>query len=313
MSVLTTKRHPNVPFRALPLTEAKAEDQIRKGLRVVERGEPFALPVDRIGEPTVFQSRKLWVKSRAGVHRPGARMTAPELSWVPKAWAVADRFTGGRATYARNMVAFGHDVHVTTWGNLYGKHWHNGWADPFTGEVVPALDATFATLRDTHFVPHDCDLDACPATIWASWSDALTALQGRGGFVETLGWLSGAKVTTAFVSEEIDELVSATASEYADFDFHEVGTSAVAESNAHTALQTTSGIARATGTPTDSDPIYQNVGTITADATETWQEHGLFNNVTSVAMMDRSLTGGQSVNASDQVQYTYQLTKNAEA
>jgi len=31
-----------------------------------------------------------------------------------------------------------------------------------------------------------------------------------------------------------------------------------------------------------------------------------------VSMMDRSVTGGQSVNSSDQVEYTYQLTKNAE-
>ncbi|KKL24278.1 hypothetical protein LCGC14_2416890, partial [marine sediment metagenome] len=54
-------------------------------------------------------------------------------------------------------------------------------------------------------------------------------------------------------------------------------------------------------------------GVITADATETWEEEGLFNNTAGAALMDRSLTGGQAVNSSDQVEYTYELTKNPEA
>jgi hypothetical protein len=175
------------------------------------------------------------------------------------------------------------------------------------------LDPAFATLFATHWVAHECDLPACPASLFGSQEQALALLGGQMGFVEDLGFLSAGKVTDAFVSEEIDELVSTTGSEYADFDNHEVGTSSQAESNDDTALIATSGIARAAGTPTDSDPIYQNVGTITADASETWEEHGLFNNTTGVALMDRSLTGGQAVVSSDQVQYTYQLTKNPEA
>lgn len=112
------------------------------------------------------------------------------------------------------------------------------------------------------------------------------------GFTENLGLLSAGLVTTAIVSEEIDELVSAASSEYADFDFAEIGTNPAAENNTHTALQTSSGIARVAGTPTDSDPIFPSVATITADATESWEEHGIFNNLTGAAMMDRSLTGG---------------------
>lgn len=206
----------------------------------------------------------------------------------------------------------GHDLHVSMWGDLFASHQHMGWADPFTGEVSSPLDPTFETFFKTHWVDHLCDLPVCPRT-WGTWPAVWQQLLGLRGWVEPLGWLSGGKVTDAFVSEEIDELVSATSSEYADFDFHEVGTDNTAEDNNDTALGTSSGIARATGSPTDSDPVYQNVGTITADATETWEEHGLFNNSTSVALMDRSLTGGQSVNSSDQVQYTYQLTKNPEA
>lgn len=227
-------------------------------------------------------------------------------------------------------ATLGHDNHVSTYADLYAKHWHTGWASPFddgTGNTLQGpLDPDFTTFFATHWrdnrqEQHDhwatCRLGSmCPAigqTSPASKAALLETMRRQRGFIENLGWLSGAKVTSAFVSEEIDELVSATASEYADFDYHEVGTSSTAESNAHTALQTTSGIARATGTPTDADPIYQSVATITADATETWEEHGIFNNSSGAAMMDRNLTGGQAVVPSDQVQYTYQLTKNPES
>jgi hypothetical protein len=280
----------------------------------VRRGQRYAIPVDRIHEPTTFLNRDLWRQdAQCRVMRPGARMSAPAWNWVPKAWGVADRITAGRATQLRNMVAFGHDVHVTNWGNLYGRHFHVGWANPFRPDAFDApLDASFETLFLTHWVDHACDLPVCPSS-WGTFDKVLRDLSSVIGFTEDLGWLCGAKVTTAFVSEEIDELVSTTGTEYADFDFHEVGTSSAAEANTQTALTTTTSIARATGTPTDADPIYRSVGTITADTTETWAEHGIFNNSTGPAMMDRSLTGGQSVNNLDQVQYTYELTKNAEA
>jgi len=305
-------RHPNVPDRALPLTEQRAEVQRNRGLYVVERGETFALPVDRLSEPTVFLQRELWRKSKQGVHRPGVKFAPLQFGFQRKALEFLRDHVNASIPHLYYLATLGHDLHVSTWGNLFAKHWHAGWANPFTGKVVPAIEQSFATLRDTHFVPHACDLPSCPAS-WGSWDSVLRMLQGRGGFVENLGWLSGAKVTDAFVSEEIDELVSAVGTEYADFDSHEVGTSAQAEDNNDTALIATSGIARAAGTPTDADPIYRSVATVTADATETWEEHGLFNNTTGAALMDRSLTGGQSVNSSDQVSYTYELTKAAEA
>lgn len=275
-------RVPLVPHRRLPLTEIQAEIQIKKGLRTIERGEPFALPFDRLTEPTVFLNRDLWATDGKRVFRKETRMSSPQWLWVPRMWSLADKLTGNRATHLRNMIAFGHDVHVTSWADLLARHWHAGWANPFTGEVESALDPSVSEVR------------------------------GRGGFVEDLGWLCGAKVTDAFVSNEIDNLVGSVTN-YAAYDFHEVGTSSASEDNNHTALQATSGIARATGTPTDADPIYQNVATITADATETWEEHGIFNASSGGTMMDRSLTGGQAVNSSDQVEYTYQLTKNPEA
>lgn len=326
-----TARHPLVPTRQLALSERLRALQILKGLFVEVDGEKFALPIDSFEDRTVFLGQKMWVDGPAFPHRVGVKAKAPRSLWQQKtlAWLRDNVSENIPPRYYR--ATLGHDLHVATWGDLYAKHWHAGWASPFdsgAGESVRGpIDPTFDTYLKTHWPASDdlgggliqlehqinCRLGPqCPA--WSeNRGDARARLQRGRGFVENLGWLSGAKVTSAFVSEEIDELVSTTGTEYADFDFHEVGTSSTAESNAHTALQTTTSIARATGTPTDADPIYRSVATITADTSETWQEHGIFNNSTSVAMMDRNLTGGQAVVSTDQVQYTYELTKNPEA
>ena len=74
-------------------------------------------------------------------------------------------------------------------------------------------------------------------------------------------------------------------------------------------------IARATGTQTNpTASTYQSIATVTADTSETWQEHGIFNASTGPTLMDRSLISPTApVVASDTVQFTYVLTKNAEA
>ncbi len=281
--VATPKRHPNVPHARLALSEERAAIQKQRGLYVVERGEPFAVPVDRLSEPTVFLNRELWRESEHNgvrvVHRPGVQFTERTLPRVERfrQWLGKHH---PELQYKLNLLTFGHDVHLTTRGNLYGRQWHRGWADPFTERMVGALK------------PEDVDAGAM-------------------GFLETLGWLSGGKVTTAFRDFEVAELVATGT--YANVDFHEVGTNAAGEDNTHTALQTTSGITLVNGTPTDAAPIYRNVGTITADTTESWEEHGLFSAISGGTMMDRSLTLGQSVTSSDQVEYTYEITKAAEA
>jgi len=312
--MIQSKRHPHVEHRRVPLTEQQHALQLQRGLYVTERGERLAVPVDRKSDRTVFLDRQMWERdSEHGIFRPGVKFDPPRTQWQRKTLEFLRDHVHESIPSRYYYATLGHDLHVATWGDLRAVQWHRGWADPFTGEQTGPLDPTFQTLHDTHWVEHDCRLEICPAQSLGPWETALRLLSGGVGFVENLGWLSGAKVTDAFVSEEIDELVSATATEYADFDFHEVGTSSQAENNNDTALITTSGIARATGSPTDSDPVYDNAGTVTADATETWEEHGLFNNATSTALMDRSLTGGQAVNSSDQVTYTYSLTKNPEA
>ncbi len=293
--IQSMKRHPTVPHSRLALGVVDREFQIRRGLYVTERGERFAIPVDRLDEPTKYAGRTLWRRDPVhGTYRPGVQFSAPgtDLHKRLLAW-LRDHVNEG-IPHAYYMAVLGHDVHASIRGDLFARHFHVGWANPLDpGRFDSPLDPLFQTNPDR----------ARLAKLAPSMF----------GFVENCGWVSGGKVTDAFVSEMIAELVSTAGTEFADFDFHEVGTSTQAESNNDTALIATSGIARATGTPTDSDPIYQNVGTITADATETWEEHGLFNNISGAALMDRSLTSGQAVVSSDQVEYTYQLTVNPEA
>lgn len=137
---------------------------------------------------------------------------------------------------------------------------------------------------------------------------------GKLGWWENLGLVSPYKVTVAFRDFEIDQL-QAESSVYGDFKWQEVGTDNTAESNAHTALQVSTGIARVAGTQTEvAADQYRSVATVTADTTETWQEHGIFNASTGPTMMDRNLISPTvAVVASDTVQFTFTLTKTAEA
>lgn len=138
-------------------------------------------------------------------------------------------------------------------------------------------------------------------------------ITGQMGWHEDLGVVSRGKVTTAF-RDFLSNQLRTESSEVGDFKFHEVGTSATAEANSQTTLVATSGIARVTGTQAGTAPDYVSVATVTADATETWQEHGIFSQVTGGTMMDRSLISPTvSVVASDTVQFTYTLTMAAEA
>jgi hypothetical protein len=138
---------------------------------------------------------------------------------------------------------------------------------------------------------------------------------GKYGWLENVGLASAGKVTTAFRDFEALMLVT-DATTVGDFKFHRPGLSATAEANTDTALITDAGL-EATGNqsnPTAS--TYQSVATVTGDTTETWQEHSIRNatGATGGTMMDRSvLSPTAAVNNLDTVQFTYVLTKNAEA
>lgn len=307
---LADKRHPYVEHRRLPLSERQHKIQISRGLFTTERGEPLAFPVDRLDEPAVFLNRELWRRDPVyGTHRPGVVFKPAYSRWRQRALGWLRDHVDQRIPAAYYHAVLGHDLHIAIFANLYGIHWHRGWVDPFLERQVEPLDHTFETAP--WHPGHVARREGEPVAEWRLRAKMLN--WGRyGGFAENLGLLSGGLVTTTFNAETVDELVSATATEFADFDFHGVGTNAAVENNTHTDLQTDSGIARATGTPVDENPSYANDATITADATETWEEEGIFNNLTGVAMMDRNLTGGQAVNASDQVTYQYTLTLNPE-
>lgn len=284
-------RHPVIPHSRTSLTEEAADLQIQRGLFTVQRGVSIPIPVDRLHTPTTYLNRELWREDAQGrVFRPGTRMTAPGTTFQRTALAWLRDHVNENIPYWYYMATLGHDLHVSTWGDLYARHWHRGWANPFNPEQI------------------DFPIEA---------KDGLTGSEV--GFIEDRGWLSGNKVTDVFVNVEVGALVDSggagEAAEFNDFNEHEVGTSTAVESNNDTALTTTSGIALVAGTQVDDGgdpPTMTTVATITADVTETWEEHGVFSTTTD-SLMDRSLTLGQSVNNTDQVQYTFTLTVNPEA
>jgi hypothetical protein len=118
-------------------------------------------------------------------------------------------------------------------------------------------------------------------------------------------------VTTAFVDFVVDQLIAET-SVFGDFKYHEVGLGTNAEAVGDTALQTSSGIARATGTQVETDhDTYKSVGTITADATEAWTEHGLFNASSAGTLMDRTKFDAINVVSGNQVEFTFEISFTA--
>ncbi len=170
------------------------------------------------------------------------------------------------------QAVLGHDLHLSTYAELYARHYHATERDPFTGMM---------------------------------------------GWMENIGCVSHGKVTVEFRDFTVDGLVS-NAAEMGDFKFHRVGTDATAEDSTHTVLIADSGITTGAGSQLEgsSADIYKSVSTITADATETWQEHAI-NSQTGAGggeLMDRSLiTPTVSVVSSDTVEFTYEITINEEA
>jgi hypothetical protein len=131
------------------------------------------------------------------------------------------------------------------------------------------------------------------------------------GVTRDLGVIARKKVTSAFVNYLVDELQSYTGID--SFSWHEYGTSTGAENKTDTALTTAIGT-RSTGTQTEgaSANIYRTVGTITATGTHAITEHGIFSSSSSGTLMDRSLFSAINVSSGDSIEFTYELTANAE-
>ncbi len=119
-------------------------------------------------------------------------------------------------------------------------------------------------------------------------------------------------VTTAFVNFVVDQLQAET-SVFGDFLYHDSGVGSTAENVTDTAIETTDGESRASGTQTEgaSANIYRSVGTIAYTSTLALREHGLFNASTAGTLMDRTVFTAINVVNGDSVQYTYELTVTA--
>lgn len=124
------------------------------------------------------------------------------------------------------------------------------------------------------------------------------------------GVLSYRKVTTAFVNFLAGQLQTDT-TEIGDFKFHDSGVGTTAEANGDTAIETTDGESRATGTQVASTNTYTSVGTIPYTSTKAITEHGLFSQSTGGTLMDRSVFSAVNVVSGDSIQFTYVLTLTA--
>lgn len=136
------------------------------------------------------------------------------------------------------------------------------------------------------------------------------------GKIEDYGITSRRVVTDAFVGFIVDALDTAQAT-FDDFDYMGFGSGATAEGAGETALVTefttqyATDNVRPTGTVSQpSANIYRLVTTFSPDASVTVQEAAPFSQaaVAGGIMMDRSLTGGQSLVSGDSLQTTFSLT-----
>ena len=134
---------------------------------------------------------------------------------------------------------------------------------------------------------------------------------GADGQVLDYGVLGYRVVTTAFVNFVVDQLQTET-SVFGDFKYHDSGVGTTAENITDTAIETTDGESRATGTQTESAAnAYQSVGTIAYTTTKAITEHGLFNDATAGTLMDRTVFSAVNVVNGDSIQFTYTITFTA--
>lgn len=125
-----------------------------------------------------------------------------------------------------------------------------------------------------------------------------------------MGVLSRRSLTTAFVNFLASQFQTDT-TEIGDFKYHDSGVGTTAENITDTAMETTDGESRATGTQVASTNTYTSVGTITYTTTKAITEHGLFSSAASTTLMDRSVFAAKNVVNTDALQFTYVLTLNA--
>jgi hypothetical protein len=281
------------------------------------------------------------IQSNAGHYRPERfRLLHRNQSWEGRPESMpqqrllqwADKVRPGTSRQIKTVL-LGHDAHVTIWAELYVRHFHYGWRDPFVGGPPVNHDARMhwegVDRRLQQYV--DAGLrDGAALAKALGWpvesaDEQYHRIVDRNGNVrvdelsrgwwEDVGRVSQGKVTTAF-RDFLALMLVTDATTIGDFKFQRPGTGTTAEANTQTALVTDAGL-EATGNQTNpTASTYQSVATVTADSTETWEEHSI-RNATGAAggtMLDRSLISPTvSVVNLDTVEFTYVLTLNAEA
>lgn len=132
---------------------------------------------------------------------------------------------------------------------------------------------------------------------------------------QDLGLQSVRKVTTPFTKFLADGFCdSAKSALLDDFIYHGCGDGSTAEASGDAALVSSQGT-RVTGSQTHgtSSNIFKTVRTFVASAAFTAIEHGIFNDLATGTLLDRSLVGTPPTLATgDEVEFTYNLTINSE-
>lgn len=145
-------------------------------------------------------------------------------------------------------------------------------------------------------------------TLYATLSARKVTADGR---VVEYGIVATRVVTNAFVAALATHLFDGSTT-LSSYDFHASGTGTTAEAAADTTLVSDSGVARATGTPTNpAQGQYRSVATQSYTGTLAITEHGLFNASTVGTLMDRSVFAAINVANGDSIQWTYTLTCTA--
>ncbi len=154
------------------------------------------------------------------------------------------------------------------------------------------------------------------AAIAFSWLTGIPTLTGQlslklrrsDGWAVDYGTVGYRVVTTAFVGYVTDQLQTET-STFGDFKYHDAGVGTTAENASDTAMETTDGESRATGTQTESaSNAYRSVGTISYTSTKAITEHGLFNDSSAGTLMDRTVFSAVNVVSGDAIEFQYTLT-----
>jgi hypothetical protein len=138
------------------------------------------------------------------------------------------------------------------------------------------------------------------------------------GAVHDLGLIANKKVTTVFVNHLVDMLQNSPGTNFTDYKYHISGENTASESNADTVSTFATVDDNATvGTQTEgaSNNIYKTVATTDYTAPKAVAEHGILNanDTASGILMDRSVFAEINVTGGDSIEWTYELTANAEA